>query len=57
MRVEYKQLMDMLEKMETTDKGKELIAAAKTSLITARTSNNEVIDLSLADKTSTPSSL
>ena len=52
LRVEYKQLMDMLEKLETTDKGKKLIADANSSLAPARKSNNDVIDLSLAGKTS-----
>ncbi len=52
MRVEYKELMDKLEKLENQDKGKELIEAAKTSLANARKANNEVIELSLANKTS-----
>jgi methyl-accepting chemotaxis protein len=51
LRVEYKGLMDKLEKLETTDKGKELIAAAKTSLETAKKANNEVIELNLSNKT------
>jgi len=50
-RVEYKESMDKLEKLVTTDKGKELIAAAKTSLENAKKANNEVIELSLANKT------
>jgi methyl-accepting chemotaxis protein len=50
-RLEYKELMNKLEKLETTDKGKALIAAAKTSLDSARKANNEVIELSLANKT------
>jgi methyl-accepting chemotaxis protein len=49
-REEYKELMDKLEKLETTDKGKELIAAAKASLNDAKKANNEVIGLSLANK-------
>lgn len=52
LRVEYKELMDKLEKLETTDKGKELIAAAKTSLDNAKKENNEVIGLCLSNKTS-----
>jgi methyl-accepting chemotaxis protein len=51
LRVEYKELMEKLEKMETTDKGKELIAAAKISLDNAKKANNDVIELSLANKT------
>ena len=51
LRVEYKELMDKLEKLETTDKGKQLIEAAKTSLADARKANNEVIELSLSSKT------
>jgi methyl-accepting chemotaxis protein len=51
LRVEYKELMEKLEKLETTDKGKELIAAAKISLENAKKANNEVIELSLANKT------
>jgi methyl-accepting chemotaxis protein len=51
LRGEYKELMDNLEKSVTTDKGKELIAAAKTALINGSKANNEVIELSLAGKT------
>lgn len=50
LRVEYKELMDKLEKLETTDKGKVLIDTAKTSLANARKANNEVIELCLAGK-------
>ena len=50
LRVEYKELADKLEKLETTAKGKELIAAAKVSLANAAKANNEVIELSLSDK-------
>jgi len=50
LRLEYKELMDELEKLETTDKGKVLIVAAKTSLDNARTANNEVVELSLSSK-------
>ena len=52
LRVEYKELMDKLEKLEVTDKGKELIAAAKASLEDGKKANNEVIELSQANKTS-----
>jgi methyl-accepting chemotaxis protein len=51
LRVEYKELMDKLEKLETTDKGKGLIDAAKTALVNAKKANNEVIELSLSNKT------
>lgn len=50
LRPEYKEMMDKLEKMETSDKGKELFAAAKSALENARNENNEVIELSLANK-------
>lgn len=52
LRMEYKELMDKLETLETTDKGKELIAVAKASLANAKKANNEVVELSLSDKTS-----
>jgi methyl-accepting chemotaxis protein len=48
-RAQYKAAMDKLEKLEDTDKGKELIAQAKQSLDTARKANNEVIELALAN--------
>ncbi len=57
LRVEYKELMDKLEKLEATDKGKQLIEAAKTSLANARKANNEVIELSLANKTAEAATL
>jgi len=51
MRSEYKELMDKLEKLVTTDKGKKLIADAKAALDNGKKANNEVIELSLAGKT------
>ena len=48
-RAQYKGAMEKLEKLEDTDKGKELIAQAKQSLDSARKANNEVIDLALAN--------
>jgi methyl-accepting chemotaxis protein len=51
LRAEYRELMDKMERLETTDKGKELIADAKTSLGNAKEANNKVIELSLANKT------
>ena len=48
-RQQYKAAMEKLEKMEDTDKGKELIAQAKQSLDSARKANNEVIDLAMAN--------
>jgi methyl-accepting chemotaxis protein len=50
LRAEYKELVGKLEKLEINDQGKELIAAAKTSLENAKEANNEVIELSLANK-------
>jgi len=49
-RTEYNKLMDRLEQLETTEKGKALIAAAKASLAAARKANNDVIDLCLSNK-------
>ena len=50
-RQEYKGTMDRLEKLEDSDRGKELIARAKQSLVDARKANNEVIELALANNT------
>ncbi|HBA90021.1 MAG TPA: methyl-accepting chemotaxis protein [Geobacter sp.] len=47
-RQQYKAAMDKLEKLEQSEKGKELIAKAKLSLDTARKANNQVIELALA---------
>ena len=46
-RQQYKAAMEKLEKLEDSDKGKELIAQAKQTLDNARKANNEVIDLAL----------
>jgi methyl-accepting chemotaxis protein len=45
--------MNKLEKLENTDKGKELIADVKTAIANAKKADNEVIDLSVANKTDT----
>jgi len=50
-RAEYREAMEKLEKLENTDKGKELIAAAKGAISAARKANDEVMELSLAGKT------
>jgi methyl-accepting chemotaxis protein len=49
-RSEYKELMVQLEKQETTEKGKDLIAAIKLALENAKNANNSVIELSMSDK-------
>jgi methyl-accepting chemotaxis protein len=51
-RPQYKAAMEKLEKLEDSDKGKELIAQAKLTLENARKVNNDVIELSLANKSS-----
>ena len=51
-RQQYKAAMDKLEKLEDTDKGKELIAQAKQSLDNARKANNETVELALAGNSS-----
>ena len=56
-RQRYKSAMDRLEKLEQTDKGKELIAQAKQSLDQARKANNQVIELALASDTSRAAAL
>jgi methyl-accepting chemotaxis protein len=48
-RQQYKAAMDKLEKLEDSDKGKELIAQAKQSLDNAKKADNEVIELALAN--------
>lgn len=50
LRLEYKAMMDKLEKLETSDKGKGLIDAAKTSLDNAKKANDEVIELSMSNR-------
>jgi methyl-accepting chemotaxis protein len=50
-RAEYGEYMEKLEQLEQTDRGKELIAAVKSAIESARKANNEVIGFSLADKT------
>jgi methyl-accepting chemotaxis protein len=50
LRAEYKELMNKLEQRVTSDKGKELIAAAKHSLENGKKANNEVVELSLAGR-------
>ncbi|MRR35359.1 HAMP domain-containing protein, partial [bacterium] len=49
-RASYQEFMQKLEKLETTDKGKELIAGAKGTIDAARKANNEVIELAVAGK-------
>ena len=53
----YKTAMDKLEKLEDSDKGKELIAKAKQSLTDARKANNEVIALAVANNGSRAAAL
>jgi len=50
-RTEYRGYMEKFEKLESTDKGKELIANAKMAIETAKKANNEVIEFALAGKT------
>jgi methyl-accepting chemotaxis protein len=50
-RGDYRGYMEKLERMEQTEKGKELIAGARNSIETAKKANNQVIELSLANKT------
>jgi len=52
LRQQYKTAMEKLEKLEDSDKGKELISQAKLTLENARKANNEVIELSLANDSS-----
>ncbi|WP_224982841.1 HAMP domain-containing methyl-accepting chemotaxis protein [Geomonas agri] len=47
-RQQYKAAMEKLEKLESTEKGKALIAKAKLSLDNARKANNQAIELALA---------
>ncbi|MEI6209832.1 MAG: methyl-accepting chemotaxis protein [Desulfuromonadales bacterium] len=51
LRLEYAVLMDKLEKLDKNDKAKDLLATAKTALESSRNENNNVIELSLANKT------
>jgi methyl-accepting chemotaxis protein len=50
LRKDYGEAMGKLEKLENTDKGKEMIANVKTAIANAKKADNEVIELSLADK-------
>ncbi len=49
-RAEYKKAMDELEKLETFDEGKKLIASLKGKISQARDGNNLVLTLALAGK-------
>ena len=51
LRAEYRDVITKLEKLETTDKGKELLAAVNASIVNAKQANKKVEDLSLASKT------
>ncbi|HEY6872326.1 MAG TPA: methyl-accepting chemotaxis protein [Geobacteraceae bacterium] len=51
LRGDYREVMSKLEKLETTEKGKELMAAVGASLANARQANQKVEELSLAGKT------
>ena len=46
----YGEAMDRLERLEETDRGKELIANVRSAIARAKKADNEVIDLSLADR-------
>jgi methyl-accepting chemotaxis protein len=50
LRLNYGEAMGKLEKLENTDKGKELIANTKAAITNAKKADNAVIELSLADK-------
>ncbi|GLI39769.1 MCP four helix bundle domain-containing protein [Geobacter hydrogenophilus] len=50
-RASYQEAMAKLEKLETTDKGKELIAAAKGAIDAARKANNEVVEMAVSGRT------
>ena len=50
-RAEYKEDIEKLEKLETADKGKALIAKAKEAIDMAKKVNNDVLELSYANKT------
>ena len=56
-RVLYNESMDKLEKLETTEKGKDLIASVKSRLNNAKEANNNVIALSLSGKTNEAASV
>jgi methyl-accepting chemotaxis protein len=51
LRAEYRETVTKLEKLETTDKGKELLVAVNTSIANAKQANKQVEDLSLANRT------
>uniref|UniRef100_A0A831UBM5 HAMP domain-containing protein n=1 Tax=Geobacter metallireducens TaxID=28232 RepID=A0A831UBM5_GEOME len=50
-RAAYQEAMAKLEKLENTDQGKALIAAAKGAIDAAHKANNEVIELAVAGRT------
>jgi len=50
LRGEYREIMTKLEKEETSEKGKELMAAVNVSIANAKAANLKVEELSLADK-------
>ncbi len=50
-REEYRGYMEKLDRLEDTEKGKELIVNTKTAIETAKKANNQVIELALAGKT------
>ena len=51
LRGEYREIMGKLEKQETSEKGKELMAAVNASIASAKAANQKVEELSLAGKT------
>jgi methyl-accepting chemotaxis protein len=50
-RAEYRGLMEKLEKLESAPRGRELIVAAQGALDNARRVNNQIVELSLANRT------
>ncbi len=49
LRSEYREVIAKLEKLETSEKGKELLTAVNTSIVNARQANKQVQELSLAN--------